>query len=84
MKFTLWLLSLSAALAHPMGNFSVSHYSAITVNRNSLDVRYLLDIAEIPAFQEMQQSGITGADDTHLPAYLAAKSEICPTACILR
>jgi nickel/cobalt exporter len=68
MKSILWLATVSLALAHPMGNFSVSHYSGITINRSSIDVRYLLDIAEIPTFQEMQQS------DTHSPAYLTAKS----------
>jgi nickel/cobalt transporter (NicO) family protein len=68
MKVALGLLTLSVAFAHPMGNFSVSHYSGITINRNSVDLRYLLDIAEIPTFQEMQQS------DPHTAAYLTSKS----------
>jgi len=68
MKSILWLATISLAGAHPMGNFSVSHYSGITINRSSIDLRYLLDIAEIPTFQEMQQS------DTQSPAYLTAKS----------
>jgi ABC-type nickel/cobalt efflux system permease component RcnA len=67
-KLILALLTLSIASAHPMGNFSVSHYSGITINRNSLDLRYLLDVAEIPTFQEMQQS------DPHTAAYLTKKS----------
>ncbi len=70
----LLLLAATAASAHPMGNFSISHYSRITIERHTVEVRYLLDIAEIPTFQEMQQTGITGLNDARLPAYLAAKS----------
>lgn len=63
------------ALAHPMGNFSISHYAGITIERNQLEVRYLIDMAEIPTFQEIQQDGITGrTDDPHLASYLATKA----------
>jgi ABC-type nickel/cobalt efflux system permease component RcnA len=61
--------------AHPMGNFSVSHYTGITIERGSLVLRYLIDMAEIPTFQDMQQSGITArSDDPKLLSYLTAKS----------
>jgi ABC-type nickel/cobalt efflux system permease component RcnA len=63
------------ALAHPMGNFSISHYAGITIERNQLEVRYLIDMAEIPTFQEIQQDGIAGrTDDPHLASYLATKA----------
>jgi ABC-type nickel/cobalt efflux system permease component RcnA len=58
-----------------MGNFSVSHYTGITIERGSLELRYLIDMAEIPTFQDMQQSGITArSDDPKLLTYLTAKS----------
>ena len=41
--------------AHPMGNFSVSHYSRIQVEKNGASVRYVLDLAEIPTFELLQQ-----------------------------
>ena len=47
-----------------MGNFSISHYAAIRVLATSIEVRYVLDLAEVPTFQEIQDSGIvaeTGA-----------------------
>lgn len=69
-----WMLLASTAAAHPMGNFSISRYSGITIERGAVELRYILDIAEIPTFQEMQQSGISGPDDVRLPAYLTAKS----------
>ena len=50
-------LSLAAATlyAHPMGNFSVSHYSRIEVQPRGLAIRYVLDLAEIPTFELLQQ-----------------------------
>jgi nickel/cobalt transporter (NicO) family protein len=40
--------------AHPMGNFSISHYSEITIAPGEARVRYALDLAEIPTFQARQ------------------------------
>ena len=47
--------SSAMSFAHPMGNFSVNHYAKITVGQRSVEVRYLVDMAEIPTFQEMRQ-----------------------------
>lgn len=49
----IFLLAAGAALlsAHPMGNFSVSHYTKLTVGADRVDVTYILDLAEIPSFQ---------------------------------
>ena len=52
------ILSPSFGAAHPMGNFSVSHYSAIRVGKEAVEIKYILDLAEIPTFQEMQENGI--------------------------
>jgi nickel/cobalt exporter len=41
--------------AHPMGNFSVSHYSRIELQPQGVAIRYVLDLAEIPTFQLLQQ-----------------------------
>jgi ABC-type nickel/cobalt efflux system permease component RcnA len=49
------LAALSApagALAHPLGNFTVNRFAAVEASGGSLYVRYVLDLAEIPAFQE--------------------------------
>ena len=57
------LLGLAAALAvalavapradaHPLGNFSVNHLSVVSVSDDRVDVRYVLDQAEIPTVQE--------------------------------
>ena len=43
------------AEAHPLGNFTINRYSRIEIYSNQVRVRYVLDMAEIPAFQEMDQ-----------------------------
>jgi ABC-type nickel/cobalt efflux system permease component RcnA len=46
----------SAASAHPLGNFSINHQSRISVSSDRVDVRYFLDEAEIPTFQQRSLS----------------------------
>ncbi|MDQ6732995.1 MAG: sulfite exporter TauE/SafE family protein [Nitrospirota bacterium] len=56
-NFALYLCNFAlppVAYAHPMGNFSINHYSGLQVGKTELQVRYILDFAEIPTFQEMQ------------------------------
>ena len=70
------LLSARVAYAHPMGNFSVNHYSRITPSSDGIEVLYLLDLAEIPAYQEMQLGNIIAkADDPKVLAFVAAQGE---------
>src|SRR4051812_47579259 len=46
------LMFAPAASAHPLGNFSVNHLAQVRVSSDRVDVRYILDQAEIPTFQE--------------------------------
>ena len=41
-----------AAAAHPLGNFTVNRYSGIELAGSRVYVHYVLDLAEIPTFQE--------------------------------
>ena len=62
--------------AHPMGNFSISHYAGIRIERDGIRLRYLLDMAEIPTFQEIQETRIVPeADHPTLAEYLTRKTE---------
>jgi ABC-type nickel/cobalt efflux system permease component RcnA len=38
--------------AHPLGNFSVNQYSRLEVEGKQIKIRQVLDLAEIPTFQE--------------------------------
>jgi ABC-type nickel/cobalt efflux system permease component RcnA len=50
--FFIVLTAGPAAYAHPLGNFSVNHLSTVSVSADRVDVRYVLDQAEIPTVQE--------------------------------
>ena len=40
------------AFAHPLGNFSINQYSRLEVGKSEIRIRQVLDMAEIPTFQE--------------------------------
>jgi nickel/cobalt transporter (NicO) family protein len=65
------------AEAHPLGNFTVNQYSRLEVGRDTVRVRYIVDMAEIPAFQERQAMDADGdgqVSDAESAAYLAQQS----------
>src|SRR5215467_857998 len=72
-----WLLLFpTGTSAHPMGNFSINHYAGIRVGEGFIELRYLIDMAEIPTFQELQQNNIAAkAEDLRVRAYLATQAE---------
>jgi ABC-type nickel/cobalt efflux system permease component RcnA len=58
--FLLTLLVVApSSFAHPMGNFSVNHYSKISFDRDGIKLTYIIDLAEIPTYQELQQGNVT-------------------------
>ena len=72
-----WLFVLAAAgmlsatpapaAAHPLGNFTINQFSRITVNADSVGVRHVIDMAEIPTVVERQRMD-TDDDGTVTPA----------------
>lgn len=55
-----------SAGAHPLGNFTVNRYSRIEVYSDVVRVQYVLDMAEIPTFQE--NSGVDADGDGAISA----------------
>ena len=51
----LGLCTVALLFAHPMGNFSVNHYSRIVPHDGGADLLYVLDFAEIPTFELLQK-----------------------------
>ncbi|HEY7033911.1 MAG TPA: sulfite exporter TauE/SafE family protein [Thermomicrobiales bacterium] len=47
-------LRTHSASAHPLGNFTINQYARIEATTDGLRLVYVLDMAEIPAFQEIQ------------------------------
>ena len=71
------ILSSATSVAHPMGNFSVNHYSKIKIGQQSIEIRYLIDMAEIPTFQEARQFDITPkVDDPSASRYLNRQEQL--------
>jgi len=72
--FVLFVTVVEGVAAHPLGNFSISQYAALRVGADSVAIRYIVDMAEIPTFQEIQETGmIPNGDDPITQAYLAKK-----------
>jgi hypothetical protein len=72
----------SPACAHPMGNISISHYAGLEVRPAEVEIKFLLDFAEIPAARELERVD-PDRDDLVTPAeredYLEAKTaEVLP------
>jgi len=59
--------------AHPLGNFTINHFARIESGATVARVRYVVDLAEIPAFQESQKADLDSdgnLTETELNAYL--------------
>lgn len=50
----IFLLTIQAspAAAHPLGNFTINHYLGVVVGVDAVVIDYVVDLAEIPTFQE--------------------------------
>jgi nickel/cobalt transporter (NicO) family protein len=65
------------AEAHPLGTFTVNQYSRIEVGRDTIHLRYIVDMAEIPALDELmaidtnRDETVSGAEQA---AYLARQT----------
>ena len=51
----------SALSAHPLGNFTINHFARLEIGRETIALRYVIDMAEYPTFQELQS--ISGRTD---------------------
>lgn len=60
------------ASAHPLGNFTVNVYAGLVVHQHELTIDYVVDMAEIPTFQERARIDTNGngvLDATELATY---------------
>ncbi|MBI4306339.1 MAG: hypothetical protein HY678_08465 [Chloroflexi bacterium] len=66
------------AAAHPLGNFTINRFSRIEVRQAEVKVGYVLDMAEIPAFQELRGIDVDRnqvVDPSEAETYLARQVE---------
>jgi len=50
--------SAALLLAHPLGNFSANHYMKFEAGPLGIDMRYVMDLAEIPTFELLRDWGL--------------------------
>lgn len=65
-----------SAFAHPLGNFTINQYAGLNVSREKVLLDYVLDMAEIPTFQELAAFDANGnglADPSEAASYRAQK-----------
>lgn len=79
--FTLFALLIifvvvPTALAHPLGNFTISRYAHLNLQDDAVNIFYVVDMAEIPTFQERQQMDTNGdgtVNKAEQEAYLSSQ-----------
>lgn len=67
------VFSTVAAIAHPLGNFTINHFARIQLERERVGIHYVVDMAEISTFQELQVIDTDGdgkASSAEINAYL--------------
>lgn len=73
---------LISVVAHPLGNFTINHFARIEAGSDRAKIRYVVDLAEVPTFQESQtadadqngalsQAELNAYLDRVAPSYLA-------------
>ena len=87
LSFAALALVVPAASAHPLGNFTINHYSGIRVEPSAVIVDHVTDYAEIPTFSERRAMDTNGDGDVSScgsrrfrklrPAQALAASSIC-------
>jgi len=60
--------SAGPAAAHPLGNFTTNQYAGLRMTPSGVDVDYVLDLAELPAFQARRDEIDHDGDGTLSPA----------------
>jgi ABC-type nickel/cobalt efflux system permease component RcnA len=67
------------ALAHPLGNFTINHFAEIEVTPEAARLDVIIDMAEIPAFQERLRLDTDGDGDVSDAEAAAASDGECRT-----
>ncbi len=70
------LLAPAAASAHPLGNFTVNRFDGIELSGDRIYIKYVLDMAEIPAFQERQKITDESTYERELAARIARRLDL--------
>jgi len=76
LSFAALALVVPAASAHPLGNFTINHYSGLRISPTAVLVDHVTDFAEIPTFSErrtMDTDANGQVSDSEAAAYAQTK-----------
>jgi nickel/cobalt exporter len=73
-RLAVFLLLAGSLAAHPMGNFSVNHYSLLELQKTGVQLTYVLDLAEIPTLELFQQWNLATPDAASLQRKAASEA----------
>lgn len=84
----LWIIGLAAgaAFSHALGNFTINHFARLQIGDERIAVRYVVDMAEIPALQELQAADAKGngtPTNEELNAYLKRAADVYANGLLL-
>ncbi len=65
----------AVASAHPLGNFTINVYSGVSIFPGEVRIHYVLDMAEIPTFQELERIDGDGDGTENIEERLAWTEE---------
>jgi nickel/cobalt exporter len=77
MAGAIWATVPSPTAAHPLGNFTINHFAGITVAPTEVRLDVVIDMAEIPTFQERQAMDGDGDGTVSDSESAAAKGPRC-------
>ena len=73
-----------AASAHPLGNFTINHLSELSLKKDRANLRYVLDMAEIPTYQALREiSQNVNVTPAQLSAWAAAEAKLLSPQLVL-
>ncbi len=67
----------AVAMAHPLGNFTINHYAGVRVEPKAIRLDVVIDMAEIPTFQERLQFDTNGDGDVSDAEAAVGRVERC-------
>jgi nickel/cobalt transporter (NicO) family protein len=71
------ITSPTAAVAHPLGNFTINTSAALVIRSDEVVVDYVVDMAEIPAFRERGRIDLDGDDVVSAAEIVAYRDVAC-------
>jgi ABC-type nickel/cobalt efflux system permease component RcnA len=80
-------LAAPAATAHPLGNFTLNRASSIVVRPDTVVIAYVIDMAEIPTYQELPSVDVDGdgaASPTELAVWARAEARTILPGIVVR